>query len=569
MNFSWKFFTRNTASIAAFAAAFGLLIFLILPGWPIAVNDDFAYLRSIIETVQHGRPWTDNFLEPWAYSCSGISALIFLATGRMSLATVGVQVVAAAVSASLMCLALKRCGYRTFAYLGISGLLLSFPTLLWKQLEFTAEVVYIPALIGMLLCAVWRSPNLFYLPWAIALASRQGAVVLLCVPVLLEFEFYLESRKPLRLFGALAMACGGLGYFCMLGRLANVTHAQRFITSHVFSSVVLATTEKNILVALWVCLIGMGCGSAVRFAFGPRPVPRSAFGVFRTLSISTGVCLIWSIRYVANEIPLSFEHPFFENDWAAAYLRCITLIGALGFVVAPPILSIPRLVGAVASLCLASLRSEVWDYYLIDAALFAFFAVQGHVGECPNVIAERPFSLVTVGRVLSLVVPLALQLYFTGPVKQLLDHRAGADVVLERALRARWMTPVELSSGPFGFSAWHLLPYYLSHEGKGSGDLGGFGMYVSDSSVDVRIDGVSRREAEAAKNQNRPDPRYQFGAILPRGWFGYARFYVVRPESPKPPRAALQMGDYHFVIFPLDDREWRELSRSEALDEMH
>lgn len=39
-----------------FAAAYGGLVYAIAPGWPIAMNDDFAYLRSIVETEPDARP---------------------------------------------------------------------------------------------------------------------------------------------------------------------------------------------------------------------------------------------------------------------------------------------------------------------------------------------------------------------------------------------------------------------------------------------------------------------------------------------------------------------------------
>src|SRR5215468_1977821 len=58
-----------------------LIIWFSFPPTTIVFNDDFGYLRSIAETIQHGRPWTDDWLEPWAASLSVLSALIFKVTG--------------------------------------------------------------------------------------------------------------------------------------------------------------------------------------------------------------------------------------------------------------------------------------------------------------------------------------------------------------------------------------------------------------------------------------------------------------------------------------------------------
>jgi hypothetical protein len=50
------------------ALAFGGLIVLTLPALVVVFNDDFGYLRSMLHTIRHARPWTDDWLEPWAAS---------------------------------------------------------------------------------------------------------------------------------------------------------------------------------------------------------------------------------------------------------------------------------------------------------------------------------------------------------------------------------------------------------------------------------------------------------------------------------------------------------------------
>src|SRR4051812_26302714 len=81
------FSDRRRLAIGAFG--YGLLIWLLLPSGVIAINDDFGYLRSVIQTIQHGRPWTDDWLEPWAASLSLFAGLLFRATGSFSFAIHG------------------------------------------------------------------------------------------------------------------------------------------------------------------------------------------------------------------------------------------------------------------------------------------------------------------------------------------------------------------------------------------------------------------------------------------------------------------------------------------------
>ena len=173
---------------------------------------------------------------------------------------------------------------------------------------------------------------------------------------------------------------------------------------------------------------------------------------------------------------------------------------------APPSFRLPQLGAALASTGLASLRSELWDYYLIDGAVMAFFSVQiGTISTADEDVGGARRR----GRLQSLLAPALIaiiavfQVSATGPLKRLVDHRAGACSALEKAMRAGWMKPTELSDSPFGFTAWHLFPYYIAHEGRNSPGLDGFGVYVGNNSVNVRIEGVGRREAKAAESGNR------------------------------------------------------------------
>src|SRR3954464_4419718 len=65
-------------------------MWMMQPARVIPFDDDFGYLRSVIETIQHQRPWTDDWLEPWAASLSCLAAGVFKITGSFKLATHGV-----------------------------------------------------------------------------------------------------------------------------------------------------------------------------------------------------------------------------------------------------------------------------------------------------------------------------------------------------------------------------------------------------------------------------------------------------------------------------------------------
>ena len=263
---------RGHFLILAAAMAYGLLVYAILPGWPIAMNDDFAYLRSVIETVRHGRPWTDDFLEPWSLSLTALSAVIFKASGSMVWATVGLQTVLAAVSFWLICRIACDRGCASFAAVGIAACLLTFPTLLWKQVEYTAVVLYLPCLFAALLFSARGGWLGFFLVWAIAVASRQSAVTWLAIPLIAGAESAARERNLAKIRAPALMAALGAGWFLFLSHYANPTHARRFTAGQFMVSVRSHTFWANLMIGLWVLAVSIGglrcysglCGTGLR-----------------------------------------------------------------------------------------------------------------------------------------------------------------------------------------------------------------------------------------------------------------------------------------------------------------
>jgi hypothetical protein len=120
------------AWIGTLAIATALILWRSFPPTPIVFNDDFGYLRSIAETLKHGRPWTDDWLGPWAASLSTLSALIFKLTGNFRVATYGLD---AALTATMVVFGVKMLRHRGVSVLAATMwvlVFLSFPTCLWK-----------------------------------------------------------------------------------------------------------------------------------------------------------------------------------------------------------------------------------------------------------------------------------------------------------------------------------------------------------------------------------------------------------------------------------------------------
>lgn len=121
----------------------GGLVWCLLPGMVIVLDDDFWYLRSVIKTVQKGRPWTDEWLTPWAASASSISALLFRISGSFTFAIHFQLAAAAGLAATLF---LQRQGLPRLPALAA-------PTVLFMFLMFTGVALYMACLWWCLLLA--------------------------------------------------------------------------------------------------------------------------------------------------------------------------------------------------------------------------------------------------------------------------------------------------------------------------------------------------------------------------------------------------------------------------------
>lgn len=303
---------RSGVLIFSAALGFGLLVNAILPTWTVILNDDFGYLRSIVETIRHGRPWTDDFLEPWALSLIALSAGIFKVTGSIFFATVGLQTLMSAMSFLLVCQIARDCGFRPLASVGIAGALLTFPTLLWKQVEYTALVIYLPSL----LAAVWSARRnqwaLFFIAWAIAVASRSSALAWLLIPAIVGVDSTIRDRSVARSLRPFAVIMCGAVWFLAIRAYANETHAQRFITNHIFTTTSLPNFWNNSQIGLWIVAVIAGCSSL--FHRGLRGPPSHRSGMAPRLGgFAIAASLLATVPFVANSVPLSFEHPFLKT----------------------------------------------------------------------------------------------------------------------------------------------------------------------------------------------------------------------------------------------------------------
>jgi hypothetical protein len=543
--------THHPRGLFVAAAGYGLFVWLLLPAGISAINDDFGYLRSIVQTIQHGRPWTDDWLEPWAASFSALAALLYWITGNFSVATHGLLALlagAAFVAAGLL-LQQRGSGDR-WRVLAIVTLALTFPTVLWKTTEFTGVALYFPCLLLALWSAAEKRWVLFFLSWLFAVATRQSAIVWMLIPL------WSAGREALSQEGKrvswswimpLLIVASGALVFLGLRHGMNQTHAQALLSEQAFGRIDPRAAARVVGVGTLVFLGAAGWGS---FLVGGRGyTPRrnaSALATKILLGLLLVALLIWDERSWVQS-----EHTLFSGAIGWSYTKLLVAVGVGGWLRGGFRLRPDYAFFALGSLGLVAVRGIVWDYYLLEPAVLGFFAVVAvEQSEAPAFFPSR--------WLLALVA--SFHLVFVLDLKCTLDRARALCALSESALRSGRLEPAELSYAPFGFTAWQLYPHYATHEGVSSTDLAGFNGYLRRGAVEVgqgyskalHIFPRFRHEPPGDRHNLIASGRYRFL------WFFHAEFYLLRFKSAEeqPAEWALTGHDYERPAFPLNDEEW-------------
>ena len=557
----------NWVDAAVVAVAAGVFLFLLLPSEVTTVGDDFGYYKSIVETIQHARPWTDGWLEPWAASLSVISALIFRATGNFLLATYGLQSVLFGAGLTLFVVLLMDRGHTRRGAVVMAFLLGGMPTILWKSAEFTGMVLYLPCLLGAILAAERRRWIWFFSAWAIAVATRQNAVAWLIMPVWEVLQSALTSRKRLdKCLPEVYCVIGGLAFFALLMLGMNKSHAQTVITEHILDHLALLRVLKIAAIGGLAYLIAAGC-SAMQLRLLGRLSPSRASAIAQMGVL--GIFLAVAFWRIDPRQWVLFEHSSYNGAAGCCYFLVLIGIGMVGWVGRGIKHHSKLAVYALANLVLLCLRADLWDYYLSDIIVFGLLSVSTPSAPVGLLATERrgrawfnvlAVTLWTAGAVFNLWNALQFKLR--------LDLAHGTNSVVEHAFREGKVTPMQLYGTTFGFVAWHLQPYFATHEGRNDPKIAHFWNYLLYS-INIRTRGSGVINSfEPFKSAPPPDSsrwiRSEKHTVL---WMFEAEFFLERaiPISNPPPHVPMRMESYHRIPYPLDNNEWRQLIENERL----
>ncbi len=540
------------------AALCGLVVYALLPQGIIALNDDFAYLRSVVETLQHGRPWTNDWLEPWSVGLSVLSAGLYLGTGSFTFATYGLLVLSAAASFHLANRLLASRGVSPGRAFFLTALGLSFPTVLWKEVQFTGMALYLPCLLGALWAAENRKWSLFLIAWLLGFSTRQSALVWGILPLAAAVGDAREAESPTarRWLAPVLVVVFGTVVFFTLAATVNKTVAQRLITDHLWSAWRPADAVRTGSIGLAAVFLAAGWAAAA-LGLAEARGGRDRLGRWLAGVVVAAVLLGINLRSL-----VAVEFDSFDSAWGLAGLRLLLVAGALGLALGRFSWRPLPLAGAVAAVAALSFRTTVWDYYLVEAGVFGFFAVGPD--RTKPVAARQPagWAWAAVGAGLALCQVLgALQ------IKATLDRTHALFVLGSRAVEEGRLAPDKASFLPWGLMAWYYFPLHVQQVGEDANELGEFGSYLEQDAVLVAWRYSRRLRPLPGHDGGLPEDR---SVVFLSGKFNYCWFYGVEvelltgpPENVRPARRPYPVG-YRPPTFPTNDAGWRAVIAGET-----
>lgn len=552
-------------AFAAIAYA-GALAWMLPEGVTPVGGDEFGYVKSVVETLQHGRPWTDNYLEPWAATLSSLAAIIFKATGSMTVAMHGLMLVGGAAAMLALCLLLHRRWDSTTAAIVGAALIFSFPPLLRRNAEFIDLAVSLPAMLWCLWAAERRRWVVFALVWAAAIANRQSAVLWLLLPATAAVRGWLGERRgePAVWRIPAAVVAAGVAWFFAVARAMNISDIQFDRTLRTIADL----SPRPLATAMFSCgviaLLALGGGAlAQRFvrgaSFSPGTWSRARWIVVGAVAAA---CLFLDPRHL---VMVDHRYGFLYGPSGWAYGKLALLLAAAGWLSGRFRLRLDLALCLLATLGAIALRQLLFDRYAFEISLLAFLAVlpadeatQPAIADAATAPRLRP---VIAG---ALAVLAGAQLWFALLTKVAIDDAAASVRLHEQALRAGLIQPWEIGGAPFQLRGWYFHAYSVQHPLPNGRKLAEFARFTQPTVVAwnefpswiARLHGLERV------------PRPEHGETLVEQRYSVAGFATAQRGLTRvapPTRPEALKADFRAVPLPLDDAEWRALVAGEPL----
>lgn len=540
--------------VTAAAVGFGWLVWLLLPGMVVVIDDDFWYLKSVVETVQRGRPWTAEYLAPWAATTSSLAALVFNLTGSMTAAVHGQLALAAGLAFLAMQFWMSDHGVSRRWRWSLAVAVLTVPTVLFMFLMFTGVALYWACFWVCLLAFGRRRWGLFFLAWALAMANRQSAIVWLAFP---GWHFLSDGWRARDWRSAWVLA-GAAAWFLVLKHGMNANTAQQWVSETSFNLGQWRGRGPTVFLCLAAWMGGLGLGGLLK----PENRP-----VNRWVVLSLGLA---GMAVAMACLPmLDWTHRCYDDGWGKTFFAAAGALGGLGLAMGPRVPGLGASLAALGAGSLLILYTGSFDYYYVE---LVWLGVAGSLTGRP--IPRAGAMSPGVPRWLA-IIPLAVLLVanIRYMVRLKLDqHRVVAfNTLYERAYREGRLKLHETGVTTMGHAGWWLEDYYRAKTGNQRNDLVGFFRFCD--TWDSKRGGVglvtefprSFRKFStwlphrSSKLLSLPEAS-EIGSMRQRIlglWEATYRLKKISLDKPPGNKMEIDYTEYQPHPFPLDDAEWR------------
>ena len=581
-------------------AAFALLYFSMgfCPG--VVRSDDFGYLRSVLGTLERGRPYVYEWLEPFGAAFSSACALLYLATGDFLLSTWGFQAVCVLALYPLLyrliAARLAR-GHAAFVTLALA----TFPVFFAKEADFHAGICTLD--LFLLSLGFFEKGNekgigkgsgkavsgWFFLTAFLAFANRQNHIALLLLPAWIALrDFRIRSIPWALVAWTLAFMGAAAGLFFSMNRTyasanAGFLHADP-----------LGLIGGSALALAAGAYIALGCLGAFSALTGRAPGLSPALSP--TLSPGRGTGLRrWAMPGAAT-LGLLALMPFWHETLLHTDTNMFGLAGwpqvnrVVPWLILPFLWLLdyrllrpsPYLLLGAGYLGIAALRGTLWDYYFMEISILCLLIALGaraepHPGADsisgvtpPDAVPGRGDSLPRFGlpALAALAAVLAGNAAYAYLFKVQSDKQAITIREFERLEREGRITVDAMTGSTFGYLGWKLFDRFIATDGHEFWELAGFMGYARRDRVTLET-GLPWRSGFKG-------PLPPGAVLLDSGYcrvgFARVRYRIADLRGPDSNQAvmgrplALNMppdtARFRPPRFPLDGREWRALADS-------
>ncbi|MEO6095360.1 MAG: hypothetical protein ABIW76_06690 [Fibrobacteria bacterium] len=539
-------------------------------------SDDFGYLRSIIGTLERGRPYVYDWLEPFGAVFSGACALLYQATGHFLWSTWGFQAGCALALYPLLHRLVSRRMAEGPAVLTVLSLV-TFPIFFAKAADFHAGICTLVLFLAALILAesgkwLWFFPAAF-----LAFANRQNHASLMLLPAWAAGIHWYRTRKvpwPLLAgMGAFVAAASML----MLGM--NRSYAS--LNAGFLHADPIDSAGRGLLALVAGTYMVLGCLSMAALLTGARKPDLRRW----VLPLAASVAMLalvpfWHDSLIRTDTPLFGLLAWPQVNRILPWLLLPSL-WLLDFRLLRPS---PHVLLTAGYIFIASLRGIWWDYYFLELSILCLLiALAGVTNSLPWAGFPRrpgvpeegaearfhfPPSRIALTRPVraSLYLLLAGNLGYAYLLKVQTDKQALAVRTMERLEREGRVTEAAMTGATFGYLGWKLFDWFTAHEGRDFGDLADFMGYVRRDRVVIETGVPWRKGFKHAL----PATAVPIESGICRVGFVSVDYRVADlhgPEAGIPIMGrpmTLDTARYRPPRYPLDDAEWRVFLQNRA-----